>query len=244
MNRIAKLAALNVVIIILNIILFSRAFIGLEVFGQSAFITAFCFMWFFLAAAVFIYGNYRIIYDVPKTPPQRIADNRFETLESCRTLLIEYINKRGVIFDAALQTMKAQLERMIKKQKTITDILLQKFQSTELSFVKFQSHIEVVSKTLCLNTRNVLNRLYAFDEYEYEKSIGEHSADRHMDAKRELLNEYKDFVNQTIDYNEDILIKMDRLILEVSKLNDSDDLNNMDAMKDLDALIKNTKLYK
>ena len=244
MNRAVKLVVLNIIIILANTIVFSKAFMGLEVFGQSAFVTAFCFMWFFLTVAVFIYGNYKILYAVPKPPPQRIADNRFETLESCRTLIIEYINRPGVIFDAALQTMKTQLERMIKKEKTVKDILLQKFEATELSFVKFNGQIESVKKILRMNTRNVLNRLYAFDEFEYEKSIGAPPADRHSQAKRELLNEYKDFVSQTIDNNEDILIKMDRLILEVSKLNDSDELDNMDAMKDLDALIKNTKLYK
>ena len=244
MNRAAKLGILNILIIILNIIVFSKAFMGLEVFGQSAFVTAFCFMWLFLTAAVFIYGNYRIIFAVTRIPPLKTADNRFDTLESCGVLLSEYIKRPGGIFDAALQTMKTQLERMIKKEKTISDILLQKFQPTELSFVKFRGQIESVKKILCLNTRNVLNRLYAFDEFEYEKSVRERSADRHTDAKRELLNEYKDFVSQTVDYNEDILIKMDRLILEVSKLNDSEELNNMDALKELDVLIKNTSLYK
>ena len=244
MNRVIKLAVLNIVIMILNIIVFSKAFLGLDVFGQSAFVTAFCFMWIFLTAAVFLYGNYKILYSVPKPPPQNIAGSRFETLESCGGLLNEYISRPGVIFDADLRTMKTQLERMGKKEMTIREILLQKFQSTELSYVKFQGQIESVKKILCLNTRNVLNRLYAFDEYEYERSVGAQTADRHTYAKQELLNEYKNFVSQTIDYNEDILIKMDRLILEISKLNDSEGLNNMDALKELDSLIKNTQLYK
>ena len=244
MSRAVKLAILNGALIILNIIIFSKVFIGLDVFGQSALITAFSFMWFFLTAAVFFYGNYKILYAVPPPQPNKIDDSRFNTLEGCGVMLNEFINKQGVMFDAPLKIMKIQLDRMVKKDNTITDILLQKFQPAELSYVKFQGQIESIKKILCVNTRNVLNRLYAFDEYDYGDPAGGRPADRHYDAKQALLNEYKDFINQTVDYNEDILIKMDRLILEVSKLNDSDELDGMEAMKELDALINNTKLYK
>jgi len=244
MKRAAKLAILNIALILLNIIIFSKAFIGLDVFGQGAVITAFSVMWIFLTVAVFFYGNYKILCAVAKPKPQDLADTRFETLESCQAVLAEYIKRPGVMFDGDLTTMRTQLERMGRKENTITDILLQKFQSTELSYVKFQGQIESVKKIMCLNTRNVLNRLYAFDESEYVKSISAQPDDRHSAEKRELLNEYRDFVKQTVDNNEDILIKMDRLILEISKLNDSDELNNTDTMKELDALIQNTQLYK
>ncbi|MDR1560405.1 MAG: hypothetical protein LBS84_12070 [Clostridiales bacterium] len=243
MNRVAKLAVLNGSLSLLNIIIFSRAFIGLEMFGQSALATAFGVMWIFLTIAVFLYGNYRILYTAPP-PPQKIANSRFETLESCVVLLTEYINREGKVFDSSLQSMKNQLERMLRKERTITDILLQKFQATELSFMKFQGQINAVKKILCLNTRSVLNRLYAFDENEYEKSLSTQPAGRHTEAKRALMNEYRDFLTQTIDYNEDILLKTDRLILELSKLNDPEELNNMDALQEIDALIKNTKWYK
>ena len=245
MNRFVKLVILNIILILLNIILFSKAFIGLDVFGQGALVTAFSFTWIFLAIAVFIYGNYKILYTDPKPQPPTDAVSRFETLEGCAALLGEYVKRPGVLFDDDLAEMKTQLERMIRKEKTISDILLRKFQPTELSYVKFRGQIESVAKVLCLNTRGVLNRLYAFDENEYDKPMSmKKTTDRHSYEKQQLLNEYKNFVSQTIDYNEDILIKMDRLILEISKLNDSEELNNMDTMKELDALIKNTKLYK
>ena len=244
MNRVVKLAVLNIILILANIAIFSKAFIGLDVFGQSALVTAFSFMWIFITIAVFIYGNYKILYAAPKPQPQEEDPNRFDTLESCAGLLGEYIKRQGVMFDDDLAEMKSQLERMSKKEKTISDILLRKFQPTELSYVKFQGHIESVKKMLCLNTRSVLNRLYAFDEIDYERSAGRKTGDRHSYEKQQLLSEYKNFVSQTIDYNEDILIKMDRLILEISKLNDPDELNDTDTIKELDALIKNTKLYK
>ncbi|MDR2650169.1 MAG: hypothetical protein LBB94_10700 [Clostridiales bacterium] len=241
MNRAARLVAMNVSLSLLNIVIFSKAFLGLEIFGQSAMVTAFGVMWVFLTIAVFLYGNYKILYAI-SPPPAKIADRRFETLESCGILLTEYISREGKAFDSSLQSIKNQLERMLKKERTITDILLQKFQATELSFNKFQGQIEAVKKILRLNTRSVLNRLYAFDESEYEKPF--HSSGRHFEAKRALLNEYHDFLNQTIDYNEDILLKMDRLILELSKLNDPEELNNMDAFQEIDTLINNTKWYK
>ena len=243
MSRITKLAILNVTISLINIVLFSKAFVGLEISIQSPLTAAFGVMCIFLSIIAFIYGNYKILNAV--TPPQpKIADTRFETLESCNVLLTEYINREGKVFDAPLLKIKEQLNRMLKKERIIADNLLQKFQVTELSYMKFQDHINAIKKILCLNTRSVLNRLYAFDENEYEKSIQMYPTDRHSEAKRALMNEYKVFLNETIDYNEDILLKTDRLILELSKLNDPEELNNLGALQDLDDLIKNTKWYK
>ena len=246
MSRVAKLAILNTVLILTNVIIFSRAFLGLELFGFSALSTAFGIMWIFLSIAVFLYGNYKIINAVtPPPPPARIAESRFETLESCSVLLTEYISRGDKIFDAILLKVKEQLNRMMKKERVITDILLQKFQANELSYMKFQDSINSIRKILCLNTRSILNRLYAFDVNEYEKSIeSHHPNDRYSEARRALLNEYRDFLNETADYNEDILLKMDRLILEISKLNDPEKLNDLDALQEIDALISNTKWYK
>jgi len=243
MSRAIKLAVLNVSVSLSNVFIFSKAFLGLEISGQSAFAAAFGVMWIFLSIAVFLYGNYKIIY-AAAPPPQKIADNRFETLESCNILLTEYINREGKVFNAPLQRMKEQLKRMLSKEQVITDILLQKFHATELSFMKYQGQINAVKKILCLNTRSVLNRLYAFDENEYEKSIRMHPENRHSEARRALLNEYADFLSHTVDYNEDILLKMDRLILELNKLNDPEELNNLDALHEIEELIANTKWYK
>jgi len=245
MSRVAKLAILNSILILTNVLIFSRAFLGLALFGFSALSTAFGIMWIFLSIAVFLYGNYKIINAVtPPPPPAKIAESRFETLESCSVLLTEYISREDKTFDAILLRVKEQLNRMMKKERVINDILLQKFQANELSYMKFQDSINSIRKILCLNTRSILNRLYAFDVNEYEKSIETHSTDRYSEAKRALLNEYRDFLNETADYNEDILLKMDRLILEISKLNDPEKLNDLDALQEIDALISNTKWYK
>ena len=243
MKRFGKLILFNVLLLIINVFVFSDVFLGLDIIGQSALSTALGITCVFLSIAVFIYGNYRILFSA-RPSLQKAADNQFETPESCIAQVSEYIRREGKTFHASLHKMKDQLKRMINKEGVITNILLQKFEATEMSYLKFQEHIVEAKKVMCRNTRSVLNRLYGFDEREYEKSIKMHPNNRHTEAKRALLNEYKDFVSQTVDFNEDLLYKLDRLILEISKLNDAEDLNHMDALEDLDKLIYNTKWYK
>jgi len=243
MKRFRKLIIFNVLLLIFNIILFSDALIGLDIIGQTALSTARGVTFVFLSIAVFIYGNYRILFSA-RSSPQKTTDNQFETLENCVTRISEYIRREGKTFQTSLHKMKDQLKRMINKEEVITNILLQKFDETEMSYLKFQEHIIDAKKVMCRNTRSVLNRLYGFDEREYEKSIKMHPKSRHTESKRALLNEYRDFIIQTVDYNEDLLYKLDRLILELSKLNDAEELNHMDALEELDKLIYNTKWYK
>ena len=60
-----------------------------------------------------------------------------------------------------------------------------------------------------------------------------------------IYNEYISFVKKAIDDNEQIILKLDEILFELSKLNSSEDgaLENMSAMKEIDDLIKKVRLY-
>jgi hypothetical protein len=133
---------------------------------------------------------------------------------------------------------------MKKKQQTITDILGQKFSPAEMSFVKFKEAASGTETIMRLGVRNILNRLNAFDEEEYDKALRQDSSGKAAQQRKTLFEEYAFFINQTMENNDDILIKLDRLILELTKLSDSADLNEIDALQEIDKLINDAKWYK
>ena len=67
-----------------------------------------------------------------------------------------------------------------------------------------------------------------------------------MKEKREIYREYISFIRSSIEDNEEILLKLDRLILEVSRFNslEEGELEDMSAMKEIDNLIDKTNLYR
>ena len=61
-----------------------------------------------------------------------------------------------------------------------------------------------------------------------------------------MYEEYITFVKDSVEDNEEILLKLDKVLLELSKFNSLDDgeLENMNAIKDVDELISKINLYK
>ena len=60
-----------------------------------------------------------------------------------------------------------------------------------------------------------------------------------------VKNEYINFVKNATKSNEDILLKLDKMILEISRYNsiEDGDITKFPAIIEMDELIKNAKLY-
>jgi hypothetical protein len=67
-----------------------------------------------------------------------------------------------------------------------------------------------------------------------------------MEEKFKVYDEYISFVKAAIDYNEHILLKLDKLLLEISDLDciEPGQLEKMPGMIEIDNLIKEARYYK
>ena len=143
-----------------------------------------------------------------------------------------------------------QIERLQKKNKTIRDILLQIFSASEISYKKFDAVIAEVEKIFFMNIRSILNKLNAFDEEDYNFIRKKYEAgaisQQFMEEKFKVYDEYITFVKAATEDNEQILLKLDKLLLEISDLNsvESGQLEQMPGMIEIDNLIKQAKYYK
>jgi len=243
-KKLIKLLSLNLGIAAANVITFSPGLIGLELVGASALATAFGSTFIFLSGAGLIYGNYKLLTGPEKVIPTKkimTVDDYIEALNNHRRLKT---------FEETVDLLLDQIERLQKKNKIIRDILLQIFSASEISYKKFDEVIAEVEKIFFMNIRSILNKLDAFDEEDYnfvrnKREAGAFSQ-QFMEEKFKVYNEYLTFVKAATEDNEQILLKLDKLLLEISGLNsvESGQLEQMAGMIEIDNLIKQAKYYK
>jgi hypothetical protein len=237
-----KLVVLITGVVLLNIVVFSQGLLGLDI-GGSALETAFGVTLLLVSVLVLLYWSYVLLFK----PEVSLSVKQIKTHEDYLEALTRYKRIKALGGDIALAL--EQLDRMKKKKEILLAVLNQRFDPTELSYKKFASVVQEVEKLFYLNVRNVLNRLNIFDESEFESVMSQKStqfSQELLQEKRDMYNEYLSFVKSSIGTNEEILLKLDKLLLEVSRLDDLElgDIENMPCMQEIDSLIKQTKLYK
>jgi uncharacterized UPF0160 family protein len=238
-----KILILNLGIAAANIITFSPVLLGLELAGRGALETALGSTIIFLSGAGLIYGNYKLLVLEKVIPP-----NKNSTVED----YIEALNMhRGLkTFEVTVDLLLDQIERLQKKNKTIRNIILQIFSASEISYRKFDAVIAEVEKIFFMNIRSILNKMNAFDEDDYNFIRKKYEAgafsQQFMEEKFKVYDEYITFVKAAAEDNEQILLKLDKLLLEISGLNsiESGQLEEMPGMIEIDDLIKQAKYYK
>jgi hypothetical protein len=241
-KELIKLLSLNLGIAAANIIAFGL--IGLELFGASALEKALGGTIIVLSGAGLTYGNYKLLTVQEKETPI----NKIMTAED----YIEALNKHEGLktFEKTVGLLLDQIGRLQKKNKIIRDILLQIFSASEISYQKFDSVIIEVEKIFFMNIRSILNKLNAFDEEDYNfirKKYEEGAfSQQFMEEKFKVYDEYITFVKAAADDNEQILLKLDKLLLEISGLNtiESGQLEQMAGMIEIENLIKQAEYYK
>lgn len=239
--KIVKLVVFNLGIAVLEVIFFSEGLIGLEIVGGSSFETAFSAAVIVVSLIIFGLGNYKLLF--VKQEPITTLD--LQTTEDCIAALKQNRNKQ--IFAENIDNILEQLERFSHKKETIIDILLQKFKGNEISYAKFEGVVLDVERVFYINIKSIINKLNAFDEEDYNfmqsKSAQDNYSAEFRESKMKIYDEYINFVKEAVADNEVILLKLDKLLLEISKFNslEEGEVEEMTAVKEIDELIANTK---
>ncbi len=243
-EKIIKTLGLNIGIAVVDTILFSPGLLGIQMGGISTFATAFGATAIFMSVIVFVFGNYKLLIEEEKI----IQASEIKTAEDYIDALKQNYSKRT--FEKDIATILEQIETFRKKKETIKESLLQKFNSTEMSYSKFDGVILDIENVFYINIKSILNKLNAFDEKDYNR-IRKDGAEKKfsrefIQTKMSIYNEYISFVKNATKDNEQIILKLDKILLELSKLNSLEDgkIENMSEMKEIDELIKKIKLYK
>jgi hypothetical protein len=243
-KKIVKIVGLNAGIALVDTILFSPGLMGIQLAGGSILETALFVTAIVMSIVVFSAGNFMLLLKKEK----RIQNSEIKTSEDYIIALKQNYDKKT--FESDIETILEQIKRFHRKTETIEDILLQKFESTEISYSKFHGTIIDIENIFYINIKSILNKLNAFDETDYkhtmEDNIHKKFSEEFLQSKMSVFNEYIYFINGATEDNEQILLKLDKLLLEISRFNSLEDgeIENMSAMKEIDELINKTKFYK
>lgn len=119
-----------------------------------------------------------------------------------------------------------------------------------MSYKKFNYVILDIKNLFYVNIKSIINKINIFDQNEYKKINkrinNETNQNKILIEKINMYKEYITFVKNAIEDNEEILLRLDKVLLELSKFNslDEGELENMSAMDNIDDLISKIKLYK
>ena len=237
-----QLIILNTAIVLANIALFSNALLGLSLFSGSILSKSVAWIVVFVSVVIFFKGNAMLL----KKKEIRLLAQNINSLNSCIPVLEEAIHN-GDVFDESILQNIDQIKRFRRKQDTIKDMLLQKFSADEMSFQKFSGVLQEIERVIYMNMRSILNKISAFDVEEYGAlNYDEFQGDELTQEKINIYNEYIDFVSNATKTNEEILLKLDKMLLEISRYNsfEDGDIHRLPAIIEMDELIKNANLYK
>lgn len=243
-SKFISLIKINSAIVILNIVLFSPGLLNIEIGGTSIFKTALGVTIIIMSIIIFIIGNYSILMKEDND----INIYKVVTSDDCIEALNE--NKYKKIFSSDIDILLEQIDRIENKVDTIEDILIQKFSISEMSYKKFNYVILDIKNLFYVNIKSIINKINIFDQNEYKKINkrinNETNQNKILIEKINMYKEYITFVKNAIEDNEEILLRLDKVLLELSKFNslDEGELENMSAMDNIDDLISKIKLYK
>jgi len=176
----------------------------------------------------------------------RLLLQGIHSLNDCIPVFQEAIHK-GDVFDKDILICIEQIKRFNRKHYTINDMLLQKFTADEISFQKFSAVLHDVEGVIYTNMRSILNKISAFDIEEYEAIQKRGFQSNEIpEEKMAIYGEYIGFVKNATRATEDILLKLDKMLLEISRYNslEDGDVQRLPAIIEMDELIKNANLYK
>jgi hypothetical protein len=241
--KIVKLAGLNLGIAAVNTAVFSPGLLGLG-FSGGSFASAVAVTTLLMSLLVFGYGNYTLLLREGDSISQV---KNLTSQEDYIGALQQHRGKKA--FSGVIEVILQQIGQLSHKTGIIDDILLQSFDKTEMSYVKFHRTILDVEKVFYLNLRSILNRLNSFDERDYRRITAKHLQKKFspefLKSKMEVYQGYISYVQKATEDNEQIILKLDKILFELSKLDsiDSGDISKMTAIQEIDRLIQETKLY-
>jgi len=185
---------------------------------------------------------------LPVIPAQDTEDDAAEILLECKNHVEKYLaeNKSTPFFRSILGEISSKLIGFQNRYINIHDALETRFGVGGLSYDRFSSAVETQQNLLVKLVYNLLTKMKSFDENEYEEKINHFmvmNRPEEAEAHKAVEKEYKNHAEDVSKQLDKAIIKLDKLILEMARLNDSELAKAMNVLCNMDDVIKDTKLY-
>lgn len=224
-NLWVKLLVFNLLLAVVDIILFSKGLVGLSVTSEETIVQALSITLIFINVILFFYVNYKLLN---KSNHYNISS--FSEYKDFIEALNGYRNKK--LFLGEINETVDQIERFSRKKNSLNMLLIQNFgEDSNLDSINFA--ISKAERALQANVKSILNGLAIFDQREYERISVQRPGLEVDKEKYHLIMDNVAYVRNMIKSNEGILLEIDKLMKEISRINDSDAPNDLSSIRDL-----------
>ncbi len=190
-----KLTILTLLLAIADIIVFSPGIVGLSFSNNVILFCLAILVNIVIISLEYIYLNYSTTgkygYDLDKL---KSADDYKDALES-------KLNKKSPFYDEVKQSL-SQLDSITRKTNVLSELLEQNNQQHFTALIDLSNQ---ATNFMFNNIRKILNRIAILDS----------------DVSSTLENEHKEYMQRLLNSNENILSEFNKLLTEVSQMDDS-----------------------
>lgn len=245
--RLLKLISVLLLVIIVNIVILSPSMLGIQITSDNVLEKSVGLTVLIISAVIVIYVSCLYLFGKGSNHRQLQIEKELSELSLEERMALYRQHK---LFPYEVNMAIDQINRMKEKKTALQELLGQRFQQHELSYNRFLNVINGVEKLFNMNVQALLNKLHGsqlsklerFDQRQAQQFF----SSKVMQQKKQLYVEYKNYIQGYVSANEEILTKLDRLLLEMTLLNSSDfcELDQIPGMQEINLLIEQTKYYK
>ena len=244
MKKPVKLICGNAAYAAALVCLYSPGLIGLSPFSSNALVAAASIAVGVIAVPAFVLMNRILIRDTkPKvTLLTRDEENVYEkVIHSLESYL-----SNSAMKDIAASALN-QVKRLEKSRSTARNLIENRFENGTLSYSKFMSVIDNAANRLLDGYVVMSNKMSIFDEDEYlylftDRYKNDSIPDDIQEQKKKLYADNLNAMEEILKKNEEILLKIDHLMIEISNKDFSEyEVNS--ATAEIDSLIKQLNYY-
>lgn len=218
-----KTLVLNLICVILIIV----SVLGVKSSYESAFMLSLFIVMFIVSLIAIIWGNIKLF---SKDDPAKEDETEEKKMIA---EISKYMNTGCRETRVAAASLKRQIVTF-QDRKNVLMSLLNDYFSEDDSLYSYTGLIERAKRSLYENVELCIKRISIFNYQEYASLMshnGAYSADTY-NSKMAQYKEHIDYINKIVDTNDKLLIEFDNLITEVSRLNESDDANDLSMITD------------
>lgn len=226
----------NTGLILLNVLVFSNAFAGVKILAGGALNAVFGFAVIVFSVFVFIkinivgfLGLFGVIYS------QKKSSEDIDTLDQCETALRACAtNNDSGFFNEGIDAAVSQIVKFSQRKGKVKNALAELFEDTEITYKKFNATVDSAEAAIIGTIKILTEKLRIIDGSGY------------TEKRRALYDELAGQINETVRNFDEMNLKMDGLLLELTKYCESsnESIKQNDATAELQSLIDSVKWYK
>ncbi len=191
-----------------------------------------------MSAALLFLVNYRLMTE--NSHGSGVKARQLKEGEDYKKALMTYRGKPA--FGDIVSNTLTQLQSLERKGEKLDEILYQNYGEGAENFESYSVVWRDAQTLIFENVKRILNGMAVFDEQDYRRLQVQKQMTDLQKEKYEMYVSQMENLGKLTENNEQILFEFDRLLLEVSRLNDKDTEAELQAIQDITASIRKLRM--